>query len=288
MAPSSRRRQIAALLLTSGLLLAATASAAPPDRLETRARLADALYLESGMGDLRGALVIYQDISRMQGVAGDLTAEALLRQGLAHAALGEPQEAETAWLRLMELHPSSSRAGDARLHLDRLERERSRITSLPAVLGFDRDLGGLLHARSLSDRGQLEQLLTELDGELEGVAAWRTWVAAGQEDVVSVGFATGLTLQGDIELEIRTGSFPAHLVIELVDEDERSFASLPIVVTPEQGPLRIELSAGTLRDRGETWTPGAAAARLEIHDVTGRRSTDRGENLILLDDLAAW
>lgn len=289
MRPSRRRPLRATVILATILLLvgAPALHAAPADRLEIRALLADALYLESGMGDLRGSLAIYQDIARGDDVPPDLAAEALLRQGLAHEALGEPDQAEAAWLRLMELHPGGSRAGDARFHLDRLEQEHKRIRSLPARLGFDRDVGSLFHGGSRSDRGQLDQELLEVDGVLDGVAAWRTWVVGGEEDLVAVGFDAGLRLQGEVELEVRSSGFPAHLVVELVDAAGRSYSSTTFVVTPDQGWVRIQLTAEDLRDGDRTWSPGDGAAHLEIHDITGRRSTDRGENLVLLDDLVA-
>ena len=277
---------IACAVACASLAITAPLLAAPVDRLEARARLADALYLESGMGDYRGALAVYDELARSDGIPGDLAAEALLRQGLAHELLGEIEPAEAAWLRLLELHPSSSRAADALLRLDRLERTRQQITSLPVDLSFARDLGGLLHARSARDRGQLDQGLVDVRGALDGIAAWRRWVAAGETDHVALGFADGLDLQGRVQLEVLTENFPVHLLFRIIDRAGRAHDSETLVVTPDQGWVEVTLGSSDFTSGPYPWTPSAGLGRFEIHDITGRRSTDRGESQILLDDLS--
>ncbi len=277
------RATLPALLLA---LITAAPALGAPGTLELRARLADALYLESGMGDVRSALAVYQEIATAEQAPADLAGEALYRQALAHAALGEPQEAEATWLRLMDLYPAHDRAADALLRLDRLEQERRRVGSLPLRFAFDRDLEGLFHARALGHRGQLEHRLLDGDDGLQGVAAWRTWVTGEEDDRVTVGLAPELVFQGEITVEVRVETFPAHLALAVVDLDGRDFVTAPAVVQPGEGSVRLSWSASDLRQGDDSWRPGAAA-RLELRDATGRRSTDRGENVILLDELVA-
>lgn len=283
-----RRLALAALAL---LLLGAGGDGEPLDRVEARARIADGLYLESGMGDYRGSLQVYQELVLAEGVPDGVAAEAMLRMGLAREALDEPQEAEAAYRTLLDEYPSTHRAVEARSRLQSLEEDRKVVRTLPVTFDFDIGVGGLFHARSRSTKGRLTHEKVERGGKLDGIVAWETYVIGGEDDIVVLGFEDDLRLTGDIALRVHARTFPAHLSFFLVDRDGRRFGTTTRVVRPEEGWRTLSLSASDFQDRsagstGGAYRPRAGMAYLMIQDATGHSSTDRGENLILIDDLA--
>ena len=286
---------VARVCLLAALIVAGTtahvAADEPLDRVAARALMADALYLESGMGDHRGAARIYAEIvDRGDEVPIDLAAEACLRMGLAEEALGQAEQAEEAYRKLLARYPSTSWGADARGRLQSLEEDRKVVRSLPVEFRFGSDVGGLFHARSRSNKGRITPEQVEKDGTPDGVAAWRTYVIGGEDDIVVLGFDPQLELQGTVELAVRAANFPAHLSFFLVHQDGTRYGSHSWVVRPEEGWQQLALEAADFQDRaggsaGGLYRPGTGIRFLMIQDVTGHSSTDRGENLILIDDL---
>lgn len=274
------------LLVASALLLLGADTT-----LDARARMADAVYLESGTGDLRGALRAYSQLSLTQGVPADIAAEATLRLGLAREALGEAGEAEEAYRDLLERFPSTLWATEARSRLQSLEEERKVVRSLPIRFDFDSDVAGLFHAPSRSTKGRLTHEQVDREGGLEGVVAWETYVIGGEDDLIVVGFDPSLRVQGDVELSVHARSFPVHLSFFLIDQAGTRYGTTTRVVRPEQGWKHLVVSASDFSDRsagatGGGYEPHAGITYLMIQDATGYSSTDRGENVILIDNLS--
>ncbi len=275
-----------ALLLASALLLLGADS-----HLDARARMADALYLESGTGDLRGALRTYSQLSVSEGIPADLAAEATLRMGLAREALGEPGDAEDAYRDLLERFPSTLWATEARSRLQSLEEERKVVRTLPVRFDFDADVAGLFHAPSRSTKGRLTHEQVDRKGGLEGVVAWETYVIGGEDDLIVVGFDPKLQIEGEVEISVSARSFPVHLSFFLIDQSGTRYGTTTRVVRPEQGWKHLVLAASDFSDRssgasGGGYQPGTGITYLMIQDATGYSSTDRGENVILVDNLS--
>lgn len=260
----------------------------PAKRPDPDALLAEALYLESGMGDYRGALAIYRDLAEMDDLLPGLAADVLLRAALAHEAIGELAEAEAPLLRLSEAFPDTPQAEVARHRLEARARAEARAASLPANLTFDTDTGGLRKGPGASGRGRIEHELIDDGSGLAGVAAWRTRVVAGKDDAVVLGLDPALPFQGDVRFRVRAGRFPAFLEPRLLLPDGTTFAAEVWEVGPEQGWVVIELSSADFRSAGVVPVPfrqGTGVEGIEIRDTTGLRSTDEGDNPIFLDDL---
>ena len=278
-------------MVCRAFLVAALLTLSGGEALDWRAEMADALYLESGMGDLRAALRAYSKLSVTEGVPREIAAEATLRMGLAREALDEPQDAEAAYRDLLERFPATIWAADARARLQSLEEARKTVHELPVRYTFDAGVGGLFHAPSRSTKGRLSHEQVDREGELEGVVAWETYVIGGEDDLIVVGFDPALTVHGDVELSVHARSFPVHLSFFLVDKAGTRYGTTTRVVRPEQGWKHLVVNADDFSDRSAGASGGAYAARdgisyLMIQDATGYSSTDRGENLILIDNLS--
>lgn len=273
----------AALLL---LLVAGTALSAEPG---PRDLIADGLYLETGMGDYAGAADLYQQVAADADAPEHLRAEATLRLGLAREALGQEAEAEAAYRELVDRAPTSRWVEDARSRLQGFEEDRKRVRALPVRYTFDADTGGLFHARTRSHKGSLEHEVLEDSAGRHAVASWRTYVVAREDDLTQVGFAPDVEVEGRLSLRLRAVSFPAHLIFFLVDADGRRFGTTTQVVRPEDGWRLLSFGPSDFRDRSggaETRYQSEAITNLWIQDVTGYSSTDRGENIIWIDDLS--
>jgi hypothetical protein len=269
------------------LLAVALLGAADP-ALDARSAVADALYLESGMGDQRGAIVLYQRVlDAPQGVPRETLAEACFRLGLAHERLDEPGLAEQAYEKLLVEHSGTSWSDDAQLRLRSLDEDRKQVQTLPVRFDFEDGLGGLYHARNRVPKGRI---VHEQDGG-QGVVAWRTYVIGGEDDIAAVGFHPSLTVQGEVGLRARARVFATHLAFFLVDQSGRRFGTTSRVLRPEDGWVTLELAPSDFVNRaggtdGDVYSARAGIPFLMIQDVTGFSSTDRGENVILIDDLS--
>jgi hypothetical protein len=271
---------IGAKALLVALLLAGPASAEP---IDGRGRIAEALYLESGMGDYRAAATQYLGVVDAEGVPQELRAEACFRLGLAYERLGEADDAEAAYEKLLAQFPGSSWAEDGRFRLRSLDEDRKQVAAMPVAFDFSSGLDGLYHARNRAHKGRIAH---ELEGN-NGVVAWRTHVVSGEDDILVVGFKPGLGVRGEVELNVRARTFPTHLAFFWVDASGRRFGTSTIVVRPEEGWQPVKLSAVDFADRAAatapTFDPAGGVSFLMIQDVTGYSSTDRGDNVVLLD-----
>lgn len=275
-------------LLGAVLLLVPLSAVAEEPVPSPRDVLADGLYLESGMGDYAGASKRYESILAREDVPDHLRAEALVRVGLARERLGEVEAAESAYRLLLKDLSSSRWAEDARSRIQSIEEDRKRVRALPVAYTFTTDTGGLFHARTRSHKGSLSHEVLDDETGRHEVASWRTYVVAREDDLTQVGFGDDVVVHGRLTLTLRAVSFPAHLVFFLVDADGRRFGTATQVVRPEEGWRTLRFAASDFRDRasgGEEGYIGKPITNLWIQDVTGYSSTDRGENIIWLDEL---
>jgi hypothetical protein len=279
---------LAALLLATGVASGQPSPGSDDAARAPRDLIADGLYLESGMGDYAGAAAVYSSVADRDDVPEHLRSEALLRLGLARERLGDVAAAEADYARLLSELPTSRWAEDARSRVQSIEEDRKRVRTLPVAYDFTADTGGLFHSRTRSHKGSLEHEVLDDEAGRHEVAAWRTYVAAREDDLTQVGFDEGVHVRGRLELTLRAVAFPAHLVFFLVDADGRRFGTATQVVRPEDGWRRLRFAPGDFRDRAsgtEEAYHAEGITNLWIQDVTGYSSTDRGENVIWIDEL---
>jgi len=271
----------AAALLGAALVLAG----AGPDDADLRGSMAEALYLESAAGDYAGALAIYRRLADPLAttVPRELAAEACLRAGIAHEVLGDGSEAEDVYNHAVDRFAGTPWADEARERLRSLERDRRRVRSLPAEHGFEDDVGALVHDRQPGSQGRIAHQRTDRGGELNGVVAWHTWVVSGREDALLVGFEDGVQPAGRVELDVLSRSFPLQLVLVLESSDGTRFETQAVVIAPGDGWSTLRFEPDDFREAGGAPYRATATDRLRLVDRTGLGSTDRGENLVLID-----
>ncbi|MEE2829294.1 MAG: hypothetical protein VX498_08910 [Myxococcota bacterium] len=291
----NRLNGVACLAVLAGLLLSAGSAPLQADeglsRLEAHKLIADALYLESGMGEYERAAAIYSEVLKNSGALGpEVQAEAAHRRAMAFEALGRAEEAERAYLLLLDRFDSTSWSVEARSRLQALQQARKTVRSLPIDYDFEAGLAGLFHSPTRSTKGRLEQQSAPAGSAGGGVAVWRTRVVASEDDLLLLAFDGRLKVRGEVSLRVRSERFPAHLSFVLEDEAGQRFASKSLRVRPQDGWTELTIRAPQFRSAGEEERRGAYRARdgmayLIIRDLTGFSSTDRGENRLLLDDL---
>lgn len=252
---------------------------------EARKLVADALYLESGMGDCERAAAIYAGLLERSGELGtELLGEVAYRRGRVLETLGRSAEAEVTYRDALIRFASSSWSMETRSRVLALERQARMLRSLPETFDFSDDLGGLYHPPRRAAQGRLRR-----DDRSGGIALWETWVCREQDDMLEVPIDPELKLRGEISFSASSDLFPAHVEVQVLVGGE-AWSTAPITIEPSEGWTEVKLRARDLRRqgpgaRGRTFRPSTGVTALVIRDVTALHSTDRGENRILLDEL---
>jgi len=256
---------------------------------QARTLIGEGLYLESGMGEYREATDRYRQAAALPGVGPAVRAEVLFHLGEARERLGDLRAAADAYRGAAESRvPRSPWVEPARARLGRLLEAEASIRLLPALLDFERDLGGWQHSSHYAGKGTV-QLAADPRPDRDGakVLEWRTSVASREDDLIYLPLSPGDAVLRDVRFQIRTTAFPARLFLFVVHADGSRFSSPGFVVSPDSGwtwqsfqvPGDFRPIAGPARGPD----PGRVKF-LMLQDATGYFSTDRGENRILLDD----
>lgn len=161
-----------------------------------------------------------------------------------------------------------------------------RIPSLPLEQDFDDDVGMWLHSWQYGTKGQLDVAVP--DGEGDPALAWTTEVNPREDDQIELWFGEDAQPQ-ELEVRIRSGEFPAYLMLILFDA-EGHWYTLPdfVVATPDQWVhidasiedfIPLPLESGVTR---RELSPDRVRS-MALRDVTAYYSTDQGKNVIYLD-----
>lgn len=260
------------LLLAAALAHAQSTDASKYWQSVYDARLVDAL----GDPGVSSQLLVEQ----LDGMPADHPerGEALYWLGRVRLDEGNAEEAERLF-REAAGFPLSQR--DATIALARLELARAAIPRLPASCTFERDTCGFLRGWESVDKGALE---LRDEGDLS-VLAWDTNVRGAEFDSIRVALAPGLPARG-LTMKVRATEIAADLRVVVRDGSGGAWAS-PVFVVPTDAWLPIDLSLTTLAPLSPS-TQGATPRGvrvIELDDISGMLSTERGPNTLLLDEL---
>ncbi len=254
-----------------------------------RAVLSEAMYLESGLGDLHGACDHYEDGLRIEDLDPELEAELLFRLGAARERLGQTEEATAAFELLLNQHGGRRPWGElAHVRAQRIAERTRAIVQLPIHHDFDLGLGDWLFSGDYDNQDAM-QWTREVGRTAEGALLWDSAVRGQVRDHVYLSFASPSPRMHQVELWVRAVDFPAHLILSLVEEGGVRFASGLYVVEPADGWIRISSAIDDFY-----LFPGDDATRhpdptrvsfLMLEDATATYSTDRGINRLLIDDV---
>jgi hypothetical protein len=260
------------------ILLFALAMAGPADDVRTWEGLYDARLVEAADGNAVLALQYYQellpeDMSRKYA----LRPEILYWLGRARFMAGDLDGAVVA---LREAATSVEEKKKAEALLAHIELTRKGVTTLPVQWNFEEGPGSLVRGADAPAAGLL---VVRSVGENQHALAWDTIARAQEIDRLSFSFAGDQEVR-EIYFRARASSFPAEIQVLLHSADGTRFsAPLSIIPTEDWVDIRIPIVSFRTLDP----LPGAsltAVRRVEIQDITGYLSSDRGENTIFLDD----
>lgn len=252
--------------------------------------LSQAMYLESGLGDLQAACDLYEEGLHIEGLDPEFEAELLFRLGAARERMGQSAEAAAAFQVLLDEHGNRQPWGElAHQRAQRIAEQTRAIDELPISHDFDVGLGDWLHSGGYERRSSV-QWTGEVGRTAEGALLWESVVRGHVRDDVYLSFASPSPRLHHVELWVRAVDFPAHLILTLVEEGGVRFASGLYVVEPADGWTKI----GSDIDDFYLF-PGDDATRhpdpvrltfLLLEDATSTYSTDRGLNRLLIDDVS--
>ena len=236
-------------------------------------RLQDARLIESLDGDLRGALLIYEDLLGQVEVGDenwDLCQFSIARVRL---GLGELEEARLALGMLSENSVLNQEARNLYMMLEMLERSIQDIPYMdPIQSGRSRWIRG-------SMRGDLGDL--HYDAETDGILSWDLQVVQSQTDFILLPLAAqNLPLQG-FDFSARSREFTSSIIVILEDHDGGQWRT-EILDLPANVWTFVSVDLTNLiRIQGESTMPDPH--RLEaliIEDLTGQVSSRQGSNRI--------
>ncbi|MDP2304396.1 MAG: hypothetical protein Q8P18_00040 [Pseudomonadota bacterium] len=263
------------------LALAALQGARAGDPVRAWETLYDARLVEAADGTPEVAALYYEE------VVSDLTADDPLYGtswywlGRARYGLGDTEAAVTALRTAMRDPSARARAGAL---LARIELKSRAIATLPVTLGFENGIGAFVRAWDQAEKGAMEA--RKIAGR--PVLAWGTTVAAGEPDRIAAALEVERAVTR-IAFQVRAHAFPAELRVTVSDGAGGRY-SAPVIQVPTGEWLDVVMPASSFRSTdgarggaGSALRPDDRVRLLEIEDLTGLLSPDRGENVIFLD-----
>lgn len=258
------------LLLVAGSAWGADASGYWKQTYE--ARLVDAMYRSSVAGQLIDESL--EDMGPDHPERGELLywqARLRLEEGDTEAAVKLLRDAAT--------FERSERQAVALLAL--LERQRDAIGHLPYTCTFDKQPCSVKRAWNTVDKGALE---TRDDGDAS-VLAWDTTVRGGESDRVLLTLAADVTLRA-VSFRIRSSQMESEVRVSVGDGSGGQWSAKVLRVAPDAWlTVDLPLSAFSAAN-GQAFSRTPPTVRtVEIEDLSGMLTTQRGPNTLLLDDL---
>lgn len=192
---------------------------------------------------------------------------------------------------LQEIVADPSAGPRARQLLAHLDLSSHQFDRLPVTCTFDRDICGLVRVeedgpRASAAAATTRRTLEVVDYGEDFVLAWDTTVETTESDQIALALAPGLKLRA-VSLRVRASQFAAQLRITVSDGSGGRWSTAMIrVPTEEWLDVDLPLSAFSAVNPSPQSRDPRGVRVVEIEDLSGKLGSERGENTILLDDLA--
>lgn len=237
----------------------------------------DARLVEAADGTPEVAARFYEEILSDLGAEDPLRPSVAYSLGRARLAAGNTDGAIAALRLAIEGKDVRPQAG-ALLAL--IEQERRQVTTLPYSNGFANDVGAFVRGWQGFDDGELA--IGPVDGN--PAMAWPTVVRAGGSDEITIGLAPGVDLR-DVHLRLRAAEFPAVVRLGCTDGAGGRFGAGTVVV-PTDAWVDVRVPVTTFRSlRSAVGEAPRRVRTLIVEDLTGSVSSDRGANVVWIDDV---
>lgn len=261
--------------------LAVLGAARADDPVRAWETLYDARLVEAADGTPEVAALYYEEVVSDLAVDDPLYGTGWYWLGRARYGLGDTEAAVTALRTAMRDERVRGRAGAL---LARIELKSRAITALPATFGFETGSGAFVRAWDQAGKGAMEA--RTIQGR--PVLAWGTTVLAGEPDHIAAALEVDRAVTR-VAFQVRAHTFPAELRVTVSDGAGGRY-SAPVIQVPTGEWLDVVMSAGSFRSTdgarggvGSALRPDDRVRLLEIEDLTGLLSPDRGENVIFVD-----
>ena len=243
--------------------------------------LYEGMLMESGEGDLAGAIAWYEGL--IAGLPEDDPSLGELNFWLGRARYAEG-DAEGARQALRAAITDPVVEDRARALLAQIDSQELRVRRLPMSYEFTSGTGHWLHSWKHGEKGRLESKAPP--GSEDPALAWFTNVADRETDAIGLWFDEDAPRMSQIEFDLRSGDFPATLRL-IVEDDMGQRWEYPEIRTSTEAWIGVEarLSEFVPLDAGSGASPRTVRA-LSLWDVTAFTRPDRGPNVIYVDNLA--
>ena len=236
----------------------------------------DALLVEAADGTPAIARQYYQELLQDLPEQDPMRGPILYWLGRSYALQNQFELATPLLQESMNYVSSRSRAEALLAWMDARQRGAAL---LPIHYDFSQGVGAL--QRFWSKEGSLEVSFQENNS----ILAWQTEVVEGHVDRLILPLSSPQSLRS-VSLLAKSTSFPASLQVLLTTPEGHRYSSpLSIIPTGDWLQLRLPLSAFRPLD-GNAKDSISLVQTIEIQDLTGYLSSDRGLNTLLMDDLS--
>lgn len=261
------------------ILLASVALA--DDAARVWESLYDARLVEAADGTPDVAVLYYEEAAQDIKPEDPLYGETWYWLGRTRYVLGQREDA---------VHALQTAAQDPQVRpqamamLSRIELEARAVRSLPATQGFEQNTGPFVRAWEDVEKGQLAARTVQG----RALLAWDTTVKAGEADHVLAALLADQAF-GGLRFEVRAHAFPVELRVTLADGAGGRF-SAPVIQVPTGQWMEVDLPAKAFRstdggrsEQGSVLQSSDRVRVIELEDLTGLLSPDRGENTLYID-----
>ncbi|HJN76922.1 MAG TPA: tetratricopeptide repeat protein [Myxococcota bacterium] len=242
--------------------------------------LYEGMLMESGEGDLEGAIAWYEGL--VAGLPDDdpSLGELNFWLGRASYAEGDADGARQA-LRVAMADPVVE--DRARALIAQIDSQELRVRRLPMSYDFSTGTGHWLHSWKHGEKGALESKAPP--GSEDPALAWSTTVADRETDAIGLWFDEESPRPKEFVFDLKSGDFPATLRLILEDDLGQRW-EYPEIRTSTETWIGVEARLGEFvpLDAGSGAVPRTVRA-LSLWDVTAYTRPDRGPNVIYVDNL---
>jgi len=266
------------------LLLAGLWTTAQAQDLRAWQGMYEGLLKEAAEGDAAGAQEWYWGLLAGLDNSDPTAGELHYWMGRASYLSGDADRARRE-LRAAQDDPTA--APHARALLGQIDAQELRIRRLPVTHDFRLGTAHWLHSWQHGDKGTIEA--RPLPPEGEPAMAWTTTVEDREDDQIVVYFDDPEPAPSLVRMSLRSENFPAYVLPSLHDDRGRSYApDEPVAIPTDRWvPVEFALTDFPPREGNEPLRPGDLEA-LVLRDVTAFYSSDRGANVLYVDEVHIW
>lgn len=262
------------------ILLAAFVWADPTSAWKS---LQEARLMEAADGTPEAAAQMYEELVAELEPTDPEYGPAWYWLGRTRWTLGEADAAVSALSNALQDPTVSAQAAAL---LMKIELRRRAVLTLPATFSFDDTRVAFVRNWDAADRGSLGIRAVAS----RSVLAWATTVRAGEADHIAMALETGGRITR-IAFQVRAQAFPAELRVTVSDGAGARY-SAPVIQVPTGQWMEVNLPAAAFRSTdggrgggGSALQPTDPVRLIEVEDLTGLLSPDRGVNTLYLDSV---